>query len=332
MQVAAGRDRAADQLARAEALCGLAWAEAVAGDPVAAEQRLADVGRLVGHRSAGDLLDHDIGVARGHALLRAGRFTDSYGPLIAASTAANRAGRPDMAYSCMINAASAAACAGDLDRALDFADRCLPLVAPNGLLRLAVYAHAGRAAILRRMGRIAEGFAACDAAAEFADRLGLAELEGLVHHERGLLALAGGDPTTGIDELRQALAEHAPVGRASARLYLAEALARNGQPDHAEAELRNVALEPVSAGEFPDTLVCRMTGVQGLIAWRRGDRALAARRLREAAEGWRRRVELRGTGDRYAAALIDLGRPPLSTLVEPAEELSALARDLAGLE
>ncbi len=178
------RDPAADPLARAEALCGLAWAEAVAGDPAVAEQRLADVSQLLGHRSAGDLLDHDIGVARGHALLRAGRFTDSYGPLIAASTAASRAGRPDMAYSCMINAASAAACAGDLERALDFADRCLPLVAPNGLLRMAVYAQTGRAAILRRLGRIAEGLAACAAAAEFADRLGLAELEGLAHHER----------------------------------------------------------------------------------------------------------------------------------------------------
>ncbi len=148
----------------------------------------------------------------------------------------------------------------------------------------------------------------------------------------GLLALAEGDAATGIGELRLALAEHAPVGRASARLYLAEALARDGQPDLAEAELRNVVLEPVSAGEFPDTLVFRMTGVQGLIAWQRGDRALAARRLREAAEGWRRRVELPGTGDRYAAALIDLGRPPLSTLVEPARELSAVTHDLASLE
>lgn len=326
------RDPAADPLARAEALCGLAWAEAVAGDPAVAEERLLEVGRLVGHRSAGDLLDHDIGVARGHALLRAGRFTDSYGPLIAASTAASRAGRPDMAYGCMINAASAAACAGDLGQALDFADRCLPMVAPNGLLRLAVYAQAGRAAILRRLGRIAEGFAACDAAAGLADRLGLPELEGLAHHERGLLALASGDSATGIAELRRALAVNAPVGRALARLCLAEALARHGQPDLAEAELRDVALEPVSASDFPDTLVARMAGVQGLIALQRGDRALAGRRLREAAEGWRRRVELPGSGDRYAAALIDLGRPPLSSLVEPARELSTVIHDLAGLE
>jgi hypothetical protein len=117
-----------------------------------------------------------------------------------------------------------------------------------------------------------------------------------------------------------------------ARLYLAEALARDGQSELAEAELRNITLERVSASDFPDTLVARMAGVQGLIALRRGDRALAGRRLREAAEGWRRRVEAPGIGDRYAAALIDLGRPPLSTLVEPVRELSAVIDDLAGLE
>jgi hypothetical protein len=32
------------------------------------------------------------------------------------------------------------------------------------------------------------------------------------------------------------------------------------------------------------------------------------------------------------AALIDLGRPPLSTLVEPARELATVTDDLAGLE
>ena len=52
---------------------------------------------------------------------------------------AGRAGRPDLAYSCLANAASAAASAGDLPRALDFADRCLPLVVPTGLRNLDEY-------------------------------------------------------------------------------------------------------------------------------------------------------------------------------------------------
>ena len=146
----------------------MAWAEAVAGDPAEVDELLAEADRILGGDRPGDLLAHDIGVARGHALIRAGRFTDSFGPLIAASAAAGRAGRPDMAYSCLSNAASAAACAGEFGRALDFADRCLPLVAPNGLLRLSVYAQAARSAILRRLGRLAEARQACDAAAGYA--------------------------------------------------------------------------------------------------------------------------------------------------------------------
>ena len=150
------RDPDADPPARAEALAGMAWAEAVAGDPAVVDELLAQADRMLDGGPAGDLLVHDIGVARGHALIRAGQFAASYGPLIAASAAAGRAGRPDMAYSCLSNAASAAACAGELDRALDFSDRCLALVVPNGLLRLSVYAETARAALLRRLGRLAE--------------------------------------------------------------------------------------------------------------------------------------------------------------------------------
>ena len=190
------RDPGYDLPARAEALAGMAWAEAVAGDPAAVDELLAETDAILGGGSPGDLLAHDIGVARGHALIRAGQFTDCFAPLIAASAAAGRAGRPDMAYSCLSNAASAAAAAGELGRALDFADRCLPLVVPNGLLRLSVYAQTARSAILRRMGRPAEARRACDAAAGYADRVGLAELDGLVSQERGLLALAARDPAT----------------------------------------------------------------------------------------------------------------------------------------
>jgi hypothetical protein len=59
-----------------------------------------------------------------------------------------------MAYSYLSTAASAAACAGEFGRALDFADRCLPLVTPNGLLRLSVYAQTARSIILRRLDRL----------------------------------------------------------------------------------------------------------------------------------------------------------------------------------
>ena len=328
------RDPASDLTARAEALAGMAWAEAVAGDPAAVDELLAEADRILGGDLTGDLLAHDIGVARGHALIRAGRFTDSFGPLIAASAAAGRAGRPDMAYGCLSNAASAAACAGEFGRALDFADRCLPLVAPNGLLRLSVYAQAARSAILRRLGRLPEARQACDAAAGYADRVGLPELDGLVRQERGLLALAAGDPAGAVAELASALDLHAPVSRAATRLRLAEALAASGQADRAESELRNVVLEPVTPSDFPAALVARMSRVQALIASARGDAALAEERLAESVAGWQRIAWTQDnahTGAGYVATLIDLGRPPVSSLVEPARELAIVSAELAAL-
>jgi DNA-binding SARP family transcriptional activator/tetratricopeptide (TPR) repeat protein len=328
------RDPGSDPAAWAEALAGMAWAEAVAGDPAGVDALLAEADHVLGGQRASDLLTHDIGVARGHALIRAGRFGDSFGPLIAAAAAAGRAGRPDMAYSCLSNAAGAAACAGEFERALDFADRCVPLVVPNGLLRLSVYVQSARAAILRRLGRLAEASLACDAAAGYAERVGLAELDGLVHHERGLLALAAGDPDSAAAQLRRALDLDAPVSRAAARLLRAEALAQAGHQDLAEAELRAVALEPVTASDFPGTLVARMARVQGLIASARGDLGLAERRLAESARCWQRAARTGEGGEAgagYVATLIDLGRPPISSLVEPARELAAVSIELAAI-
>jgi tetratricopeptide (TPR) repeat protein len=324
------RDPADDLPARAEALAGMAWAEAVAGDPAVVDELLAEADRILAH-SPSDLLVHDIGVARGHALIRAGRFGDCFGPLIAASAAAGRAGRPDMAYSCLSNAASAAACAGDFERALDFADRCLPLVAPNGLLRLSVYAQTARSAILRRLDRLPEARQACAAAAGYAERIGLAELDGLVHGERGLLDLACGDPAGAVAELTSALEAGATVAPAVTRLRLAEALVLAGQPDRAEAELRGVALEPVGPSDFPATLVARMSRLQGLVAASRGDLALARLRLRESLRTWQQIVgtlDSRQAGAGYVAALIDLGRPPVSSLVEPSRELAIVRGEL----
>ena len=219
------------------------------------------------------------------------------------------------------NAACAAACAGEFGRALDFADRCLPLVVPNGLLRLSVYAQTARSAILRRLGRLPEACQACDAAAGYADRIGLPELDGLVHAERGLIAAAAAQPGEAVAGLTSALDLGAPVSRPATRLRLAEALVRAGQPDEAETELRAVTLEPVGPGDFPATLVAQMSRVQGLIAAARGDVALAERYLSESLASWQRiagRPDSRQAGAGYVAGLIDLGRPPVSSLVETA--------------
>jgi tetratricopeptide (TPR) repeat protein len=335
-----GRGGDNDPLILAESLAGMAWAQAVAGDASEADKLLVEAESLLGEAGHGPAprlgrLRHDVEVARAHSLLRAGRFTESYAPLVAASAAAGRGGRPDLAYSCLANAASAAACAGDLPRALDFADRCLPLVVPNGLLPLCVYTHSARTALLRLLGRLGEARVAADAAAAVAERVGRPELEGLVRHDRALLAAAAGQHGTAARELGLAVDLGAPVSRPLARLLRAEALARDGRPDEAERELRAVVLEPVTPADLPDTLVARMSHVQGLIALRRGNRPLAAKRLREAESGWLRRCGQgraehdRAAGQGYVAALTDLGRPPVAALVEPARELAALRADIA---
>ena len=149
------------------------------------------------------------------------------------------------------------------------------------------------------------------------------------------VSIAAGEYKTAASELGLALDLGAPVSRPLARLLRAESLARDGRPDNAEHELRAVALERVSPADLPDILVARMSHVQGLIALQRGNLPLAARRLREAESGWLRRSRLDDaehdseSGQNYVAALIDLGRPPVAALIEPARELSALRADIA---
>src|SRR5919197_1151219 len=128
-----------------------------------------------------------------------------------------------------------------------------------------------------------------------------------------------------------ALERDPPVSRPLARLARAESLVALNRLDEAEEELRATALEPLGAGDFPDTLVARLARVQGLIALARGDHALSTRRFEEAARTWRRRVEAERPGDRYMAVLADFGRPPVLGLIEPRRELERVEAELAAL-
>lgn len=326
------RDPTADRAARAEALAGLAWAEAVAGNPSRGNELLLEVTRLLGRSVPSDLLVHDIGVARAHALLRAGQFEDSYAPLIAAAAAAGRSGRPDMGYSCLSNATSAAVCVGDFTRALDFADRCLSLVEPNGLLRLTIYTYSARATILRGLGRFIDADTACRMETELAERIGRPDLEGLAYHDRGLLALTRDEPALAAAYLARALDLHAPVSRPHTHLSRAEALTRTGHFDDAAAELAAIALEQVTPGDFPELVRARMDRVRGVIAAGRGDKALARAHLCAALSAWQCRTAINEAGQRYSATIADLGRPPLRALPDPERERAALAADLAALD
>lgn len=272
-----------------------------------------------------------MGVARAHALLRAGQFEESYAPLIAAAAAAGRSGRPDMGYSCLINATSAAACVGDFDRALDFADRCLSLVEPNGLLRLTIYTYSARATILRRLGRFDEAESACRMEAELADRIGRPDLEGLAHHDRGLLALARHQPAAAAAHLARALDLRAPVSRPHTHLCRAEALTLTGKFDNAEEEISATTLEQVTPGDFPEILTARTARIEGLIAAARGNRPLARQHLTAALTAWQRHTGTAEAGQRYSATISDQGRPPLSSLPDPDHERATITADLSAL-
>jgi DNA-binding SARP family transcriptional activator/tetratricopeptide (TPR) repeat protein len=324
----AGLTRAA---LRAELLAEWAWAEAVDGDLDACDRLLVQVHGLHSDSASGDddLVVHSVGHARGFSLIRRGQFTDSYAPLIAAGEAARRASRPDLSYGAWANAASAAACAGEFVRALEFIDRGMAATAGSGLSTLDLSYQAARASILVRLGRIPEAVAAAGLTRELSERLGVPELIASSEHIRGLVALASGDWVGAARLLAAALEHGMPGSRSLARLELAEALITAGRCDDAEAQLRATAAEPVRASDMPETLVPRLTRLQGLIAVRRGDSKLAARRLNEAAAGWRRLLGQARAGNSYTAVLADFGRPPGAGLVEPERELQQVLNDLS---
>jgi hypothetical protein len=120
------------------------------------------------------------------------------------------------------------------------------------------------------------------------------------------------------------------VHRAEARLRRAEALARLGRADEADAEIRAAALEPVKAAHRPAVLIARMAFAQALSARARGDRALAERRLRESAGHWKRLAA--DVSGEHLASLVDLGRPPITGVVDPARELERVHEELAELD
>ena len=201
----------------------------------------------------------------------------------------------------------------------------------EGLASLEGLLHSARANVLARLGRADEARAAVRREHELAERLDDPRLAPSRPTTRACWSWPSATRGRAADLLGEALVRGAPISRPLARLARAEALAGLGRCDEADEELRQVAFEPVTASDFPDTLVARMARVQGLIAAARGDRGLAVRRFEESASGWRRRLEPSRIGEAYLAALVDLGRVPVAGLVEPARELARVEEELAAL-
>jgi tetratricopeptide (TPR) repeat protein len=313
---------------RSEALAAWAWAEAVAGNVEEAERLLE---QLSGDESAGDpLRTYDAGHARALALMRRGRFRESYGPSIAAGEAIAGAGRPDLAYGCWANAASAATAAGEHERALEFLDRGTDAIAGHGLRSLEIHLLAEKSFVLSSAGRHPDARAAAMAEQELAERLAQPELLAMANHDRGLIALEAGEHALAASLLAASLVDGAPISRPRTRLALAEALARSGRVEHAAEQIRATALEPVRPGDFPEALVPRLARVQGLIALANGQPVEADRRLQESIAGWERLLKRTIRADSITTVLADLGRPVVG-LVEPERELERARTELQAI-
>ena len=310
---------------RTEALATWAWAEAVAGSVEEAERQLDQLSAEA--YASNDWHVFDIAHARALALMRRGRFVESYEPSITAGEASDRIGRPDLAFGAWVNAAGAATAAGERERALEFLDRGMAAIAGRGLKGIEVHVLAAQAFVLRGLGRLDDARRAAEAEQAVAEQLAHPDLLAVASNDRGVVALEEGKWELAAELLAASLVEEAPISRPVTRIALAEALARAGQADRATEEIRAAVLEPVRPSDFPATLVARLARVQGLIARARDDNAEAARRLEESVAGWERLLAANLQADSLAVVLADLGRPVIG-LVEPERELARARADL----
>jgi DNA-binding SARP family transcriptional activator/tetratricopeptide (TPR) repeat protein len=313
---------------RAETLIGLAWGEAVAGDAAAVDGLLAAAGTPA---EAGAEMAADIAEIRIQGLIRQGRFAECAAVAATAAPAAVLGGMPSRAFAVWINAACALACAGDYEAALAFADRAAEATRTTPVLLAGCLA--ARAHLLSRLGRHDQASEVVRQQRDCADRVDDPDLAATAAHDAGLVALAAGRYEQAAELLGQALAGGARISRPAAALARAEALARAGDPAAAAVQLRAAVVEPVGRADQSWALVPRMTAIQGLIAAAGGDATLARRRYDEAAAGWERIAASvpAYTAEGYLANLVDLGRPPVVGLVEPARELARIAEDRAAL-
>lgn len=313
---------------RTALLIGTAWGEASAGDPAAAEELL--------ERLRAALPDPDAETAaemeniRLMTLTRLGRFAECEGAALRAGHHAELARRQDLAYGIWLHTSCACSAAGDLDAALRCADRAL--TASRGIAVLELPCHAARAFVLARMGHAEQADAAAAEQLSMAERMDSVQILALARHDAGLIALAVGRNRESAELLDAALSEEGEinVNRPAARLARAEALAACGEVDAARAEVRAAVLESVRPGDQPWALVPRMARVQGLVALAAGDPATGRKRLTEALDGWHRLVRP-AAGEELFATFVDLGRPPIVGLVEPAREIERLLGELSGI-
>ena len=309
------------------ARAGSAWAESVAGDPGRAEAEIVALAERP--EAAHDpVLAAELALDRTMALIRSGRLAEADEQGLRAVDLAEAAGRPELASVALGNISAAAAARGDFARCLDLVGRAPGegRVGPG----LAGTTQAARAHALSRLGRHPEAVEAARAQVAMAARAGAPDLEATAAYDLGCVLLAAGEPADAAERLGAALAAHdGRFSRPLARLLRAQALAAAGEAGAAAAEVGRFPFEPAGAGDLPETLLGRLPRTQALVAMARGEPEVALRHLDEAERVWRRRLASAPEGDVYAAAVADLGRPPVAGLVEPAVELGLTLADRA---
>ena len=175
--------------------------------------------------------------------------------------------------------------------------------------------------MLVRLGRPDEAVAAAEEMVELADELGDAELPSVARHDLGSCSARWASTPAAWTSWTRCWPKEAKLNVAGARLRRAESLVcTRAARARRLAELRATVLTPLRPADQPETLVPRLARVQALLARARGDDEEALRYFDEAAAGWR------GLGgldrrDAYMSNLVDLGRPPVAGLTEPAREL-----------
>jgi DNA-binding SARP family transcriptional activator/tetratricopeptide (TPR) repeat protein len=312
-----------DPVLLGRALAFQAWGESNVGNLDVVDELF---GRLTALASDDPTVRHEIDNARGFRLLRAGDIEGALAAFLAMARDVELG--PDRAYTVWANAACLASALGRHDEALAYADRGLDDV--RGLPPLVADLQAIRATIFARMGRYDDARAAVAEERRAAERFGVPRLAVRAEYDEGMVAMSAGETDRAVELFYRALEAGALVSRPAARLARAEGLARLHRSEEAEAELRLVALEPVTPADRPAVLVARMTHIQGLIARSRGDVELARTRLEEAVAAWQR-INLAFDADEYLGNLVDLGRPTAGT-VEPTQELARAEQELADLE
>lgn len=311
------------------AMAGLAWGEAVAGDPARAEALLADVKQRVG--SDDEVLRVEMLLAEGFALVRAGRPVEAGERCREAAETAAASGRPALALDARIGEAACAAAAGGVADVLRvLADAPDPALTGPGL---ACQCWAGRAHALSRIGRHDEAVGAARTEMGVARRFGNPDLEASASADMGLTLLAAGRPREARAEIAAALAAaEGRVPRAMLRLAASEAALGAGDLDDARAHLDRFPFEPVGPGDDPAALAARLDRVTGLVRLAEGRTREGADHLAMAESRLRRLVEAArppgDAGEEIVAMMIDLGRPPVAGLSDHAGELARVVEEL----